>query len=187
METTLRAPRRAAGPTMRSSVAAGLFLVAAGLLAMAAPVVSAVVAVAVFAWTSLFAGAVEITHAFEARRERQAPWYLLGGALYTVAGFLVLFRPGRGTLAVAMVLATLLVLRSAVLGAIAWQLRRTRVWALFGLDGLVSAALGAGLFIGWPSRAIMLVGLFVGASLMMNGVSRLLVAAALRSQNETRS
>lgn len=186
METTLRAPPRIAGPPLQWSLAAGAGLVAAGAIAVAAPLIGAAAAVAVLGWTQLFAGAVELTHAFEARRERQWPWHLLSGALYVTAGFVLLFRP-ESLLAVAMVLGSFLLLRSMVLARIAYQLRRTRAWAPFAVDAVASLAFSVLLFAGLPSRAIAFVGIWSGAGLIANGVDRLAVAALTRSQRAPRA
>lgn len=182
METTLRNQGRAIGPAMRWSLAAGAGMIIAGVLAVASPVGGLSVAISVFGWTLLSAGAIELAHAWEIRRERHAPWAMLSGALYAGAGFLVLFRPFEGPLDVGLTIAGLLVLRGLVLAAVAYQLRRTRVVPLFALEALVSLFLGIIALAGWPSRELVHVAFCAGAGLIVNGIHRLAVAAVLRSQ-----
>ena len=182
METTLRDRGRAIGPAMRWSLAAGIGLIIAGLLALVAPFGGLSFAVSLFGWTLLSAGAIELAHAWEIRRERHVPWAVASGALYAGAGFLVLFRPFEGPLDVGLTLAGLLCLRGLVLAMIAYQLRRTRVLVLFGLEALVTFLLGCVALVGWPSRDVVYVAFCAGAGFIVNGVHRLAVAAVLRSQ-----
>ena len=182
METTLRNRRRDAGPALRWSMAAGIGMIIAGLLALVSPFGGLSFAVSMFGWTLLSAGAIELAHAWEIRRERHAPWTVATGALYVGAGFLVFFRPFEGPLDVGMTIAGLLCVRGLVLAAVAYQLRHTRVPVLFGLEALVTFLLGCVALVGWPSRDIVYVAFCAGAGFIVNGVHRLAVAAVLRSQ-----
>lgn len=93
---------RGAGPVVRHLVL-GLIDVAAGVIALAWPVPSALILVLVVASWAVIAGAVEVGASFRAHGEADARALSLLGGLVSVAFGVALFaRPGMGAISLAL-------------------------------------------------------------------------------------
>jgi uncharacterized membrane protein HdeD (DUF308 family) len=106
------------------SVLLGLLGLLAGAVALIWPGITALVlAVVVGAW-ALANGAVEIMSAVRQRRERRrGAMLVVAGLLSVVAGALILFWPGAGAFALALLVGAFAVLYGVVLAALALALR----------------------------------------------------------------
>ncbi|MEO6576326.1 MAG: HdeD family acid-resistance protein [Polyangiaceae bacterium] len=81
----------------------GLVSIAAGLIAIAWPGVTALALVFVIAFWALFTGVLEIAAAIHLRKQIEGEWLLaLGGVLSIALGILLLLFPGAGALAMVL-------------------------------------------------------------------------------------
>ena len=102
----------------------GLASVAAGVVALVWPGITAVAfAILVGVW-AVVTGLVELARAFRLRQAGGRIWLLaLAGALSVAAGVVILLWPGAGALGLALVLGVFAVAYGATLGALAVTLR----------------------------------------------------------------
>jgi uncharacterized membrane protein HdeD (DUF308 family) len=61
-----------------------------------------------------------------------------------------------------------------------WKSRSARgsIWILF--DSLVTLVLGGMIYVHWPSSSVWAVGTLVGISMIMSGITRLMLSLAVR-------
>jgi uncharacterized membrane protein HdeD (DUF308 family) len=118
--------RRRDRPRWWVSLLLGLLALAAGVVALIWPGITAVaLAVVVGIWL-LVTGVIEIISAAQQRREqRRVAWLGLAGLLSVMAGVLALARPVLGAFALAALLGVFAVLYGVVLAALALALRNT--------------------------------------------------------------
>jgi uncharacterized membrane protein HdeD (DUF308 family) len=164
------------------------WFVAAGLVMLILGVIGVVYAVATTAlWVMLFGallaigGVVELVHAFT----RSAGWGaffvdLLAGALYLVAGGLLLFNPAASAIALTLLIAMLLIV-SGIFRAIASIAVRPPVWGWSLVHGIVSVVLGAFIWSQWPISGLWLIGMVVGIELLLNGITLLSIGLMART------
>ena len=116
--------RRRDRPRWWISVLLGLLALAAGVLALIWPGISAVaLAIVVGAW-ALVTGLIEIFHAVQQRRERRQPGLLLlVGLVSVVAGAVILAWPVHGAVALAALVGGFAVVYGILLAALALRLR----------------------------------------------------------------
>lgn len=102
----------------------GLAGIAAGLLTFVWPGITALVLLYLIAWWAVITGVLEIAAAIRLRKEISGEWALvLGGVASVIFGFLLLFRPGVGALAVVWLIGIYALLFGALLLMLAFRLR----------------------------------------------------------------
>ena len=113
---------------------------------------------------------------------RHHPWFgYLVGALFLVAGVIVLIRPGKSLWFLAVFVGASLLVTGAIQAVIAVADREhERHWGLLLAVGLLGIVAGA-LAIVWPGITILVLALLVGIRLIMWGMLQLMIASQLRT------
>ena len=127
----------------------------------------------------MLAGVLQLVMAFQARGAGHVILYLLAGALDLVVGFVLIYYPGAGALAVTLVLAVYL-LFGGIFRAVysLWAQFPQYGWAVFA--ALITAVLGFLLLAQWPTSAFWFLGFAVGVNLILLGVSWTALAFRIR-------
>lgn len=106
----------------------GVISIAAGIYAMLAPSITALVLVLVMGANALFTGVLDIAMAVRLRRQLQGQWPLvLGGGLSVLFGVVVIAAPGAGALAMVWLISFYAIVTGALLfglGLRAWRAAR---------------------------------------------------------------
>lgn len=102
--------------------------------------------------------------------------YYLSAAIYLVAGALMIFSPQAGILALAAIIAVFLFCQGCMQIFYAGVYAPARGWIWMLLSGLISLALTALIYIGWPITAVWILGLLIGINLISFGISMLMLA-----------
>jgi uncharacterized membrane protein HdeD (DUF308 family) len=168
--------RRTSGWSMVVAVLA----IIGGIFILFSPAYGAVAATAMFAVVAIVAGVAELGHAWRTRQLGGAFWRFLLGIAYVAAGVYVILKPGIGLLALAFAFGFMLLVRGFSEIMHGFALRGTRIWGWHIVDGLLSLALGVLVLAKWPVGSILYLGLWVGISLIFNGINRFSIAASLR-------
>jgi uncharacterized membrane protein HdeD (DUF308 family) len=101
--------------------------------------------------------------------------------LYGICGIALAFFPIAGVAALTGVLGTLLLIQAGLLAATAFQLRPVEGWGWFLVDAATNLLLGILILAKWPSSSIWAIGTLVGVSVVMSGISRIMIATKIRS------
>lgn len=108
-----------------SMVLLGVLGIAAGLIALFRPGLTAVALLAVVAAWAILRGAFEIVAAIRLRRELTHEWLLiLSGAISIAFGVLVMLFPGAGAISIVWLIGIWAVVTGALLLLLAFRLRR---------------------------------------------------------------
>src|SRR5579864_1708719 len=89
--------------------------------------------------------------------------------------------PIAGVAALTGVLGTLLLIQAGLLATSAFQLRPVEGWGWFLFDAASNLFLGILILAKWPSSSVWAIGTLVGVSVVMSGVSRIMIATKIRS------
>jgi uncharacterized membrane protein HdeD (DUF308 family) len=175
-ETTVGAVRKVSGWSMLW----GILMFICGILAISLPLASSIGIVILLAWLILFAGISHLIFAFQCHSVGGFLWQLLLAVVYGVAGVYMLMNPLLGVLSLTLVLAIFLLFEGILEIALYLRIRRVRHagWVLF--DGIVTLILGILIWVQWPSSSVWVIGTLVGISLMFSGISRFMLAVAVR-------
>jgi uncharacterized membrane protein HdeD (DUF308 family) len=166
------------------SIVWGVLLIVFGIVAIGSPLLAAVAVNALIAWLIILAGVIHLVVAFHAHGAGSLIWKLLVGLAYICIGGYLLMHPLLGVASLTLLLASLFLVEGVLDVVLYFKLRpgRGAGWVLF--DGLVTLVLA--LFIGfhWPSSSAWAIGTLVGVSIIMSGVTRLMMSVAVRKLTE---
>jgi uncharacterized membrane protein HdeD (DUF308 family) len=175
--TTLEAGlKRASGTSVLLSIVMIIF----GVLAITLPIISSLAVAIVIGWLVIFAGAAQLVHAFQSKGIGHIAWKILVAAFYLVAGANLIARPALGAAGLSLVLGIFLIAEGIadVIAFFAMRKSGSSLWML--LDGIITLALGFMIWNHWPSGSLWIIGTFVGISMVMTGITRLMMALAVR-------
>lgn len=103
----------------------GVFGIAAGILTVIWPGITAMVLLLFIAFWAIAAGVMEIVGAIKLRKEIDDEWLLIAsGVLSVLFGLLLLFQPGAGALALVLVIGSFAILYGILLVMFGLRLRR---------------------------------------------------------------
>jgi uncharacterized membrane protein HdeD (DUF308 family) len=97
-----------------------------------------------------------------------------------VAGILMALSPVAGAAALALLLSFYLLMDAFGSFALAQDLRPDRGWVWMAVNGIVDLLLVALFTFTWPASSVLLVGIFVGISLLFDGAALIAIGWSLR-------
>ena len=162
------------------SIVWGVALVVFGMLAIASPTIAAIAVNAFIAWMIVFAGVVHLVLAFHAHRTKSLIWKVLVGLAYVAFGTYLLMHPLIGVASLTLLLASLFIIEAVLDIVMWWNMRGTEGASWMLMDAIVTLVLGGLIYAQWPSSAAWAIGTLVGVSLIMSGISRIMLSLAAR-------
>jgi uncharacterized membrane protein HdeD (DUF308 family) len=159
----------------------GVLLVILGMLAIAEPFLAAVALATFVAWLLIFVGIVHVAMAFHAHSGKAIAWKVLVGVAYLFIGGYLLFRPVLGVASLTLMLAFLFLVEGVLDFMLWWKSRSVRgaFWIL--VDSIITLLLGGMIYVHWPSSSFYAIGTLLGISLIISGVTRVMLSLAVRS------
>jgi len=163
----------------------GIILVAVGILAILAPLVSGAFIALSVGVLFVVGGAVQIVYALRAGSWKCGILGFVSGALFLVCGVLMVLHPLVGLAFMTLLLAVFFWVDGVARIALSLQARPLRGWGWILFGGLLSILLGIMIFAKWPLSGAWAVGTLVGIDLLYTGWSMIALALAARGAGET--
>ena len=162
------------------SIIWGALLIVFGVLAMGSPFLAAVAINAVIAWLIILAGLVHLILAFRVHRAGSMAWKLLVGLAYLFFGVYLVMHPVLGVTSLTLLLASLFLIEGILDIVLFFQMRSMRGsgWVLG--DGIITLLLGLLIYLQWPLSSIWAIGTLVGVSMIISGLTRVMLSLAVR-------
>ena len=162
------------------SIALGILMMIAGVIAMFAPWEAGLVIALVVGWSAIFSGAAQIVFAFRTHGGWHVLLEVILGIIYLIAGVYLIVHPGVGLLALTLFLASFLLVYGIFALVLAFQIRPHRGWGWVLFDGLITLLLGILIWAHWPLNTAWVVGTLFGISIFFSGMTRLMMSLAVR-------
>ncbi len=162
------------------SIAWGVLLIVLGMMAVGSPFLAAVAVNVVIAWLIVLAGVVHLVLAFQAHGAGNVIWKLLVGIAYLFFGGYLIMHPVLGVASLTLLLASLFLIEGILDVILFFKMRSLggSRWVLF--DGIITLLLGLMIYLQWPSSSAWAIGILVGVSMIISGVTRVMMSLALR-------
>lgn len=157
----------------KSVIGVSLLLILAGIAGMALPRVMSMALAIFVGWLLILAGGIVLYITWHGFRARGIAW--LKPFILIAIGLLILFYPLAGAAALGLMLALYFLLDGFAGVSFAWELRPLRGWGWLMFNGVLSLVLAAVFILGWPFTSAWLVGLLVGISLFIDGLTLLML------------
>jgi len=167
------------------SILWGVSLIILGMLAVGSPFLAAVAVNAFIAWLLVLAGVVHLTVAFHTREAGSLIWRVLVSLAYLFFGVYLIMHPALGVASLTLVLASLFLVEGILNIALFFQVRSIQGSAWLLIDGIITLLLGLMIYMQWPSSSAWAIGTLVGVSMIISGVTRVMLSLAVRKVADT--
>src|SRR5258708_2221345 len=167
------------------SILWGVALIILGMLAVGSPFLAAVAGKAFIALLLVFAGVVHLTVAFHTREASSLIWRVLVGLAYLSFGLYLIMHPALGVAALSLVLASLFLVEGILNIALFFQVRSIQGSGWLLIDGIITLLLVLMIYLQWPSSSACAIGTLVAVSMIISGVTRVMLSLAGRQAPAT--
>ena len=158
----------------------GFVIAALGIFMIAYPMATATVTTIFVGWSLIFVGVAQFVFAVQSKGAGHVLFKIVVSLLYGVTGILLVFFPIAGVAALTLTLGSVLIVQAALLTATAFALRPAAGWGWFLADAVAALAVAILIIAGWPSSSSWAIGTLVGVSVLMTGISRIVIATVIR-------
>jgi len=150
------------------------------MLAVGSPFLAAVAVNGVIAWLIVLAGMVHLVLAFHTHGAGSVIWKLLVGIAYLFFGAYLIMHPVLGVTSLTLILASLFLIEGILNVILFFRMRSVggSSWVL--VDGIITLLLGLMIYMQWPSSSAWAIGILVGVSMIVSGVTRVMLSFAVR-------
>lgn len=162
------------------SVLWGVLLIICGMLAVGSPFIAAVAVNAVISWLIVFAGVLHLIVAFHAHGAGSVIWKLLVGLAYIGFGVYLILHPAIGVASLTLLLAGLFLIEGVLNIVLYFQMRALGGSSWMLVDAIITLVLGLMIYMQWPASSAWAIGTLVGVSMIISGVSRVMLSLAVR-------
>ena len=135
----------------------------------------------VIAWLIVLAGIVHLVVAFHSHGAGSVVWKLLVGLAYLAFGVYLILHPVLGIVSLTLVLASLFLIEGILDIALFFKMRSMQGSSWVLIDGIVTLLLGLLIYLQWPSSSAWAIGTLVGVSLIISGITRVMLSLAVRN------
>jgi len=167
------------------SILWGVSLIILGMLAVGSPFLAAVAVNAFIAWLLVLAGVVHVTVAFHAREAGSLIWRVLVGLAYLFFGVYLIMHPALGVASLTLVLGSLFLVEGILNIGLFFRVRSIQGSGWLLSDGIITLLLGLMIYMQWPSSSAWAIGTLVGVSMILSGVTRVMLSLAVRKAADT--
>jgi uncharacterized membrane protein HdeD (DUF308 family) len=162
------------------SLALGVLLVVAGIMALVYPVVASITAALYIGWFALFAGVIAIVVAIRTRTEPDFGWRVAMGVVYLGLGFLLVNNPLAAAASLALLVGAFMVASGVVELMLALRMKPRAGWGWLLANGVLSIVLAIMIAVGWPMGSLVLIGYLVGFQIITCGIARIALSLAAK-------
>jgi len=163
------------------SIAMGTLTAVLGVFLVIYPFATAMITTVLLGWILVLVGIAQFVFALHTHTVGNFFLKVLLGILYAVAGIALAFLPIEGVIVLTGVLGTLLLIQAGMLTVTAFQMKPLDGWGWFLADAIASLLLGILIFVKWPNSSMWAIGTLVGVAVLVGGISRIMLAAKIRS------
>ena len=182
-EAILGGIRRASG----WSVALGVVMIILGIIAMLAPWEFGIVIALIIGWMAIFNGVAQIFYGIRTHSGGRTVLEVILGLIYIVAGIYLIMHPVGRLLVLTLFLACFLIVYGIFALALAFHMRPLPGWGWVLFDAIVTILLGILIWAHWPLNSEWVVGTLFGISIIVSGVTRLMISLAFRRMATNRA
>ncbi len=163
---------------------AGITMTILGLLSIVYPFIGTIFTVSFIAWLMIFGGLIAGFATAKTNPEDWLGWFK--SFILILTGGLMIFKPAVGIQAIALILAIYFLLDTFAGFAMGTLMRPIKGWWYWSLNGAFSFILAVIFLSSWVniSKSAWLIGVFVGISLLFDGIALLFMGNIFKKLSE---
>jgi len=157
-----------------------IVLILVGVFALALPAATSFAVARILAWVLFFDGIFQFFYAFRSQGIGRFLWKMLVAALYVVGGLYLLANPLLKVAALTLMLAIFFIVEGIIdlFTYLSGTITEGSHWLL--VHSIITVLLGLMIWWRWPLSSLWAIGILAGISILMNGITRLMLALTLR-------
>jgi uncharacterized membrane protein HdeD (DUF308 family) len=166
------------------SIVWSLLLIIFGLLAIGLPLATSLGVVLIIGWLLILSSAIQVIHAFQSEGIATIVWKLFVALLYLGVGLYFLAHPLLGVASLTLAIGFFFTAEAAMdfFGYLKTRKSIGSGWILF--DAIGTLILGLLIWRQWPLSSTWAIGTLVGISMLMTGITRLMITLAGRKHSK---
>jgi uncharacterized membrane protein HdeD (DUF308 family) len=158
----------------------GIAMLFAGMFMLVYPFMASVAVTLVTGWVLIGASVVQLVTGIIGKSEGgKLLWPLVLTFAYAVAGIMLVANPLAGTVTLTMIF-TIWLFADGFVNVLYAVVQREPGWGWQLTSGIISIVLGVMLLNAWPTSALWVVGLFAGITLMIRGMTAIVMSSEIR-------
>lgn len=165
-------------------LALGIFLIIMGTIGLGMTIWLTLATVFIFGILFIIGGGVQLFHAFKCRGWQSIMWHVIIGALYVLAGLIIIDEPLVASTLFTLMLGGVLIGIGIVRVVIALQHRALKNWIWPLIGGIAAIILGFIILIHWPISGFWVIGLFVAIEMIFSGWTYIIIALGVRQMGQ---
>ena len=159
----------------------GVLTAAVGVVMIFHPTATAALSTVFLGWALLVAAVAQVIFAFSSETAGNFFLKLLLGIVYGITGIALAVFPLAGVITLTGVLGTMLILEAILETVIAFSVTPSMGRTGFLVSSIASLILGVLILAQWPSSSAWAIGTLLGAAVLTNGATRIMISAMVRS------
>jgi len=163
------------------SISMGVLSAALGVFLIIYALVTAKITIVLLGWVLILVGVAQFVFALHSQKVGNFFLKVLWGVLFGIVGFFLAFAPAAGVEALTALLGTMLLVQAGLATVMAFQVKPIEGWGWLLFDAAASFLIGMLILVQWPSSSVWAIGTLVGASVLLGGISRIMIAAKILS------
>jgi uncharacterized membrane protein HdeD (DUF308 family) len=162
------------------SILLSIVLIVCGCLAILLPIEMSFGVVIVISWLLMIGGVVQLINAIRGTSAGSRMWEGIIAVIYFGMGLFLRLNLGIGIAAFTFALIWFFVVQGVIDVIAYFRMRKAgaSAWQLF--EGVMTLILGMMIWRHWPSSSLWVIGTLVGISMIISGMTRLMLALAVR-------
>lgn len=162
------------------SILWGILLIIFGMVAIGSPFFAAVAVSTLVAWLIVLAGVVHVMLGVRTHGAGSMIWKVLVGLAYLFFGVYLILHPVLGVTSLTLLLALLFLIEGCLEIILFFNLRALGGSSWLLVDGIITLLLGGMIYVRWPSSSAWAIGTLVGVSMLVSGISRVMLSLSVR-------
>ena len=165
----------------------GIISIIGGIICLANPLQASITAEKLAGWFFVFIGVLQVITAWRAKGFSAKLWAGIAGAAGLFVGVSLLQNPLAGIISLTIIIAVLFLFTGLAKLFISFSLRNTKSFMPVLLSGVISIVLSLMVFFNLPMAAVTVLGVLLAIELISNGISLIMLALKLKSDNQNGS
>jgi len=162
----------------------GILMFVFGILLMIFPFIGTFAINFLLGITFFVTGIVSIITGSVSRSWKGSTYVILNGVLMLIFGAVLLFFPLAGIITLTLLMSVLLIIQGLFEIGKSSHLNHKSWRRIILTDGIFSLILGILVLLGWPSDSEWVIGLMVGISLVLAGITSIAFSSAIKKGNK---
>jgi len=159
----------------------GVLFVIFGFLGLSSVVAVTLISIVFIGFLFFIAGVFQFVDVSRSKKWKPAVWHGLIALMYFLGGSFIIWDPVLASTVITALIGWTLIAIGLIRLVIAISLHGTPGWIFTLIASVAAIVLGGIILMQWPLSSLWVIGMFISIELLLNGLSYIIIAAAMRN------